>query len=180
MKDSQEYLLIKSLELRHSPWIFEADNPNKLQDGIHRSFNLIFNTYLDRISILIHFKHLNIENMELYYRKRSANNRKIKKVYPQRKMKLYFNNTLELLSYLSGNNYKVDWFQIRFTNGWVIKNHFINGLEFITNNTIERNLLLEKIITVSGQGPIDINSLEINETYTLCTNGELKQKPFLL
>jgi hypothetical protein len=50
-------------------------------------------------------------------------------------------------------------------------------LEFITNNTQERNLLFEKLISISGQGPIDINSLEINETYSLCTDGEVKLKP---
>jgi len=58
-----------------------------------------------------------------------------------------------------------------------IKNDFLNGLEFITNNTQERNLLLEKFISLSGQGPIDINSLEINKTYSLCTDGEVKLKP---
>ncbi len=87
-------------------------------------------------------------------------------------MNLFFENTLELLTYLSSKNYKADWIEIRFKNGWAIKNDFLNGLEFITNNTQERNLLFEKLISFSGQGPIDINSLEINETYSLCTDGE--------
>ena len=98
-------------------------------------------------------------------------------MYPQHKLNLSFENTLELLTYLSSKNYKVDWIEIRFKNGWVIKNAILNELEFITNNTQERNLLFEKLISISGQGPIDINSLEINETYSLCTDGEVKLKP---
>ena len=178
MKDNQDYILFKSLELRHSPWIRDLDNSNQLQDGdIHRSFIVQFNRNIDRVAMLIHFKELKILEMELYYRKKSAENRKNKKQYPQHKMRLSFNNTLELLSYLSSKNYKTDWFEIRFKNGWVIQDSFINGLEFITNNTSERNLLLEKFISLSGQGPIDINKLELNQTYTLHTDGRVKLKP---
>ncbi|MBT6235213.1 MAG: hypothetical protein HOI49_03865 [Bacteroidetes bacterium] len=178
MKDSQEYILIRSLELRHSPWISEMDNPNQLQDGgTHRSFIIQFNDSIDRISMLIHFKHLSILKMELCYRKKGAENRKKKKQYPQHKMRLSFDNTLELLTYLSSKNYKADWFEIRFKNGWVIQHSFINGLEFITNNTQERNLLFERLVSLSGQGPIDIDSLEINQTYTLHTDGRVKLKP---
>ena len=178
MKDSQEYILIRSLELRHSPWISEMDNPNQLQDrGIHRSYIIQFNDSIDRISMLIHFKHLSILKMELCYRKKGAENRKKKKQYPQHKMRLSFDNTLELLTYLSSKNYKADWFELRFKNGWVIQHSFINGLEFITNNTQERNLLFERLVSLSGQGPIDIDSLEINQTYTLHTDGRVKIKP---
>ena len=98
-------------------------------------------------------------------------------MYPQHKLNLSFENTLELLTYLSSKNYKVDWIEIRFKNGWAIKNDLLNGLEFITNNTQERNLLFEKLVSLSGQGPIDINSLEINENYTLHTPGRVKLKP---
>jgi hypothetical protein len=179
MKDSQEYILIKSIQLRHSPWISEMDNPNQLQDrNIHRSFIIQFNYNFDRISMLIHFKHLSILKLTLYYRKKSAENRKNKKQHPQHKMNLPFENTLELLTYLSSKNYKVDWIEIRFKNGWAIKNAFLDELEFITNNTLERNLLLEKFVSLSGQGPIDIDSLEINQTYTLHTDGRVQVKPF--
>ena len=178
MNDNQEYILFKSIELRHSPWISEIDNPNQLQGGsIHRSFIIEFNDNIDRVAMLIHFKELNILEMELCYRKKTAENRKKKKQYPQHKMRLSFDNTLELLTYLSSKNYKADWFEIRFKNGWIIRDSFINGLEFITNNTQERNLLLEKFISISGQGPIDIDTLEINQTYTLHTDGRLKLKP---
>ena len=85
--------------------------------------------------MLIHFKHLSIHNLVLHYRKKSARNRKFKKVYSQHKMNLSFENTLELLTYLSSKNYKVDWIEIRFKNGWAIKNAMLNELEFITNNT---------------------------------------------
>jgi len=128
--------------------------------------------------MLIHFKHLSILKLTLYYRKKSAENRKNKKQYPQHKMNLPFENTLELLTYLSSKNYKVDWIEIRFKNGWAIKNAFLDELEFITNNTLERNLLLEKFVSLSGQGPIDIDSLEINQTYTLHTDGRVQVKPF--
>ncbi|MFT5951671.1 MAG: hypothetical protein ACI9AU_000383 [Bacteroidia bacterium] len=178
MKDNQEYILIKSIQLRHSPWISEMDNPNQLQDrGIHRSFIIQFNRNIDRLSILIHFKHLSILKLTLYYRKKSAENRKNEKQYPQHKMRLSFDNTLELLTYLSSKNYKADWFEIRFKNGWIIQHSFINGLEFITNKTLERNLLFEKFVLLSGQGPIEIDSLEINQTYTLHTDGRVKVKP---
>ena len=177
MKDSQEYILFKTIALRYSPWIEDMDNHNKLEKGTHRSFTIKFNNDFDRISMLIHFKHLSIHNLILHYRKKSARNRKTKKVYPQHKMNLSFQNTLELLIYLSSKNYEVDWIEIRFKNGWAIKNAFLDELEFITNNTQERNLLLEKFISLSGQGPIDINSLEINKTYSLCTDGEVKLKP---
>ena len=177
MKDSQEYILFKTIALRYSPWKVDMDNPNKLQEGTHKSFAIEFNINFDRISMLIHFKHLRIHNLILHYRKKSARNRKNKKVYPQHKMNLSFENTLELLTYLSSKNYKVDWIDIRFKNGWAIKNDFLNGMKFITNNTQERNLLLEKFISLSGQGPIDINSLEINENYTLHTQGIVKLKP---
>ena len=177
MKDNQEYILIKSIQLRHSPWVSEIGNPNKLQDGsVHRSFIIQFNRNIDRVAMLIHYKHLSILEMELHYRKKSAENRK-KKQYPQHKMRLSFDNTIELLTYLSSKNYKADWFEIRFKNGWAIQDKFLNSLEFITNNTQERNLLFDKLVSLSGQGPIDINSLEINETYSLCTDGVVKLKP---
>ena len=177
MKDSQEYILFKTIALRHSPHLEDREGLNKLQLEIHRSFTIKFNNNFDRISILIHFKHLSIQNMTLHYRKKSSSNRKTKKMYPQHKMNLSFENTLEILTYLSSKKYEVDWIEIRFKNGWAIKNAMLNELEFITNNTQERNLLFEKLISISGQGPIDINSLEINETYLLCTDGEVKLKP---
>ena len=177
MKDSQEYILFKTIGLRHSPWIEDMNDANKLQEGTHRSFNIEFNNNIDRISMLIHFKHLSIHNLTLHYRKKSARNRKTQKVYPQHKMNLFFENTLELLTYLSSKNYEVDWIEIRFKNGWAIKNDFLNGLEFITNNTQERNLLFERLVSLSGQGPIEIDSLEINQIYTLHTDGRVKVKP---
>ena len=177
MKNSQEYILFKTIELRYSPWIEDMDDHNKLEKGTHRSFTIKFNDDFDRISMLIHFKNLSIRNLILHYRKKSARNRKTKKVYPQHKMNLSFENTLELITYLSSKNYKVDCIEIRFKNGWAIKNGLINELDFITNNTIERNSLLEKLIFISGQGPIDINELEINKTYSLCTDGEAKLTP---
>ena len=92
-------------------------------------------------------------------------------------MKLFFVDTLKLLNYLSSKKYKIDLFEIRFSNGWIIKNHWLNGLEFITNNSFERNSLIKKLIDISGQGPLDINFLQTNKTYELYTNGNIKIKP---
>ncbi len=180
MNDKQEYILIKSIELRHYPWINKIVEPNILENKKHRAFNLVFNSYIDRVSMLIHFKELKILEMELYYKKKSAENRKKRKAYPQHKMRVTFNNTLELLTYLSKKNYKVDWFNIKFTNGWSIKDYLINGSEFITNNPIERNVLIEKLITISGQRTVDIDKLEINQTYTFHTDGTVELTPLLL
>ena len=113
---------------------------------------------------------------QLYYRKKKLRNKNNKKANPQRKMRLHFNTTLELLTYLSSKSYKIDWLEITFKNGWAIKSLFF-GVEFITNTVKERNQLFEKIIAISGQGPIDINSLKINKTYILRTNGEVRFKP---
>ena len=177
MKDSQEYILIHSLELRHSPWITEEGSSTKLQNGKYRSFYLSFNCKIDAVSILIHFKDLKIYYMNLRYQKKNIKKKKRKKVYPQQKMRLFFDNTIGLLTYLSSKKYNINYFDIRFTNGWVIRKNWFDELEFITNNTIERNSLLEKLITISGQGPIDINLLKINNKYTLSTNGKVNNKP---
>ena len=177
MKDSQDYILIQSLELRHSPWITEEGSSTKLQEGKYRSFNLSFKPGVDEISMLIHFKHLKIYNMNLKYQKKNIKNRKTKKVYQKHKMRLFFDNTIELLTYLSSKKYKILCFDIRFTNGWIIRKDWFNQVEFITNNTIERNSLLEKLIAISGQVPIDINLLKINNKYTLSTNGKVNHKP---
>ena len=90
MKDSQEYILFKTVGLRYSPWMEDMENalpsrmgvgnPNKLQEGTHRSFAIEFNNNIDRISMLIHFKHLSIQNLTLHYRKKSARNKKNKKI----------------------------------------------------------------------------------------------------
>ena len=55
MKDSQEYILFKTIELRYSPWIEDMDDHNNLEKGTHRSFKIKFNNDFDRISMLIHF-----------------------------------------------------------------------------------------------------------------------------
>jgi len=174
MKDSQQYILFKSIELRHSPWLGMIEDPNRLEDGTHRSFVIEFNPNYDRLLMLIHFKYLYILQLELYYRYNSSRKNTIKKKYSQRKMRLHFDTTLELLTYLSSKNYKVDWLEIRFKNGWAIK--YQMDSEFITNNTKERDQLLGKFITISGQGPIDISALEINQTNTLRTSGAIVEK----
>ena len=182
MKDSQQYVLIESIKLRYVPLAMShsqmciTNNDSGIENEAHRSFQIKFNKNYNDLVILIHFKHLQISDLLLNYRKKKLRNKNNKKANPQRKMRLHFNTTLELLNYLSSKSYKIDWLEITFKNGWAIEAKFF-GIHFITNNVKERNQLFEKLITISGQGPIDINSLEINETYSLCTDGEVKLKP---
>ena len=182
MKDSQKYVLIETVTLRYVPLEMShsqmciIDNDSGIENEAHRSFQVKFNPRYSDLAILIHFKHLQISDLLLYYRKKKLRNKNNKKVNLQRKMRLHFNTTLELLTYLSSKSYKIDWLEITFKNGWAIEAKFF-GVHFITNNVKERNQLFEKLITISGQGPIDINSLEINETYALYTGGEVKLKP---
>ena len=37
MKDNQEYILFKTIELRYSPWILYKENTNNLQENTYRS-----------------------------------------------------------------------------------------------------------------------------------------------
>ena len=182
MKDSQQYLLIESLTLRYVPLEMEGSfmsvtkNLSVIDNEANRSFEIKFNPFYHGLLVLIHFKHLQISDLQLYYRKKILKKKTTKKVNPQRKMRLHFNTTLELLTYFSSKSYSLDWFEISFNNGWVI-HYNILGIHFITNNFKERNQLFEKLINISGQGPIDINTLETNETYVLMSNGEVKLKP---
>ena len=182
MKDSQHYVLIETVTLRYVPLEMShsqmciIDNDSGIENEAHRSFQVKFNPCYSDLAILIHFKHLQISDLQLYYRKKKLRNKNNKKANPQRKMRLHFNTTLELLTYLSSKSYKIDCLEITFKNGWAIKAMFL-GVQFITNTVKERNQLFEKIITISGQGPIDINTLEINEDYILRTNGEVRLKP---
>ena len=182
MKDSQQYVLIETVTLRYVPLEMShsqmciTNNDSGIENEAHRSFQIKFNKNYNDLAILIHFKHLQISDLQLYYRKKKLRNKNNKKANPQRKMRLHFNTTLELLTYLSSKSYKIDWLEITFKNGWAIKAMFLN-VQFITNTVKERNQLFEKIITISGQGPIDINTLEINKTYILRTNGEVRFKP---
>ena len=70
MKDSQEYLLFKSLEMRHSSWIENIDEPNRLDNGTHRGFIIEFDPNFNKLLMLLHFKHLSILKLTLYYRKK--------------------------------------------------------------------------------------------------------------
>ena len=70
MKDSQEYLLFNSLGLRYSPWLEKIDEPNRLENGTHRSFIIEFDPNFNKLLMLLHFKHLSILKLTLYYRKK--------------------------------------------------------------------------------------------------------------
>ena len=131
MKDSQQYVLIETVTLRYVPLEMShsqmciTNNDSRIENEAHRSFQVKFNKNYNDLAILIHFKHLQISDLQLYYRKKKLRNKNNKKANPQRKMRLHFNTTLELLTYLSSKSYKIDWLEITFKNGWAIKAMFL-------------------------------------------------------
>ena len=75
-------------------------------------------------------------------------------------------NTAELLEYLDTKSYNIHQLEIEFTNGWKIKQRPFIEFFFYTNSTNERDNLINKLLSISGQGPIDISNLEPNFGYS--------------
>ena len=80
-------------------------------------------------------------------------------------MRKKFKNTTELLEYIDIKPYDIRNLEIEFTNGWKIKQLPRVQFYFYTNSTKERDELIYKLIGISGQGAIDILSLEENIFY---------------
>ena len=76
MKDSQQYLLIESLTLRHVPLEMKGSlmsvikNLSVIDNEANRSFEIKFNPFYHGLFVLIQFKHLQISDLQLYYRKK--------------------------------------------------------------------------------------------------------------
>ena len=82
-------------------------------------------------------------------------------------------NTAELLDYLNTKSYDIYQLEIEFTNGWKIKQIPRVEFYFYTNSTSERDDLIDKLLAVSGQGPIDVSNLEPNFSYSFRGHSKL-------
>tara|TARA_B110000211_G_scaffold136727_1_gene156416 strand:- start:780 stop:1358 length:579 start_codon:yes stop_codon:yes gene_type:complete len=181
MKNRLHCSLYSSIGLSYfSAMVFderEVDKPSDfLEDahlGPHRSFSLGLSDRSSNLWMLAHFKNLKIDKMALYYREyyiRSSNKRK---VYPQRRLKKPFANTLDLVNYLSSKKSKLDSLEIKFENGWAIRSDFFSTFEFMTTTTNERDALIHKLIALSGLDPLDLSSLEGDTQYRIDSKGKL-------
>ena len=130
----------------------------------HKSFSLQIDTKRN-LWFLLHFKHLEIKSKSLFYQVNNGIRQRKSTVHPVRKMQKKFKNTLELLDYIDYKPYDILRLEIEFTNGWKIKQQPFIYFRFYTNSTDERNELINKLISISGQGPVDILSLKENLTY---------------
>ena len=81
MKDSQQYVLIETVTLRYVSLEMSQshfciiDNDSAIENDAHRSFQVEFNPCYNDLAILIHFKHLQISDLQLYYRKKKLRNK---------------------------------------------------------------------------------------------------------
>ena len=176
MKPLMNSLLFHTIRLDYSPNIGQLHDENKFEEGTHRSFTMRTSNTSENIWLLNHFKHLKIIRLKLYYRNVRT---RTKKKQEQKKMRRTFENTGELVTYLYSKKYKIDNFEIRFDNGWAIT-ELCNEFQFITSSTDERNTLIDKMLGIGGQLPIDLTILDTNDVYQLLPNGEVNWiDPFL-
>ena len=131
----------------------------------HKSFSLWVDTARN-LWLLLHFKDLEIKSKTLIYRVNNGYRQRKSTLHPQRKMQKKHKNTAELLNYLYTKPYDICQLEIEFTNGWKIKQIPFVEFYFYTNTTKERDNLIHRLLTVAGQGPIDISNLEPNFRYS--------------
>jgi hypothetical protein len=115
--------------------------------------------------LLNHLKGLAIKNKKICYQVHSGIRQRKNTVHPKRWLKKYFETTATLLEYLETKFYVVQNLDIEFTNGWRVIEQPHVAYNFYTNSTKERDNLIHKLMVISGQGPIDLLSLEENITY---------------
>lgn len=135
-----------------------------------------FCCYLDTtrdLWLLLHFQDLEIKHKTLLYQVDNGIRQRKSTKHPVRKMVKKHNTTNELLNYLSDKPYKIRHLELEFTNGWKIKQMPYIALRFYTNSTEERDMLITRLISISGQGPIDILKLEENYTYSFISHDTL-------
>ena len=131
----------------------------------HKSFSLGVDTTRN-LWLLLHFKDLEIKSKTLIYQVNNGYRQRKNTVHPQRKMQKKHKNTAELLDYLNTKSYDIRQLEIEFTNGWKIKQRPFIQLCFYLNSTSERDDLIDKLLAISGQGPIDVSNLEPNFSYS--------------
>ena len=137
-----------------------------------KSFSLWVDTTRN-LWLLLHFKDLEIKSKTIIYEVNNGPRQRKSTVHPQRKMQKKHKNTAELLDYLGTKSYDIRQLEIEFTNGWKIKQRPSIQFCFYTNSTSERDGLIDKLLSISGQGPIDALSLEPNFSYFFRGHNEL-------
>ena len=153
-----------------------------LIDGIElysdrKSFSLGVDT-VRNLWLLLHFKDLEIKNKLIYYQVDNGVRQRKNTKHPIRKMRKSHKNTAQLIRYLSNKAYRLRKLELDFTNGWTIKQFPYVELRIYTNSTKERDRLINKLLNIAGQGPIDVSKLEINFPYYFKSDLELKKVGF--
>lgn len=138
----------------------------------HKSFSLGIDTTRN-LWPLLHFKDLDIKRKKILYQIDNGVRQRKSTKHPVRKMIKSFSNTAELLEYLSKKSYQIRQLELEFTNGWKIKQLPYIALWFYTNSTKERDELINRLLSISGQGPISISKLEENYTYSFISHDHL-------
>ena len=138
----------------------------------HKSFNLSVDTTRN-LWLLLHFKDLKIKSKTLIYQVNNGYRQRKNTVHPYRKMQKKHKNTAELLDYLDTKSYDIHQLEIEFTNGWKIKQKPFIQFSFYTNSTYERDDLIDKLLFISSQGPIDVSKLEPNFSYSFKGHSKL-------
>ena len=114
---------------------------------------------------LLHFKDLEIKNKTIYYQVDNGIRQRKNTKHPIRKMRKAHKNTAELIEYISDKPYNIIKLELEYTNDWKIRQKAYSELIFYTNSIEERDALINKLLKVAGQGPIDLSKLEINFSY---------------
>lgn len=140
----------------------------------HKSFSLGIDTTRN-LWLLLHFKNLEIKNKTIYYQVDNGMRQRKKTKHPIRKMHKVHKNTTELIKYLSDKPYNIIKLELEFTNGWKIKQRPCIELRFYTNSTEERDDLINKLLNIAGQGPIDVSQLDFNFSYYFKSETELNK-----
>lgn len=140
----------------------------------YKSFSLGVDT-VRNLWLLLHFKDLEIKNKTIYYQVDNGIRQRKNTKHPIRKMRKPLKNTAELIEYLSDKPYSIIKLELEFTNGWKIKQRPCIELGFYTNSTKERDNLINKLLNIAGQGPIDVSELDFNYSYYFKSETELKK-----
>lgn len=138
----------------------------------HKSFSLVIDT-LRNLWLLLHFKDLEIKNKTIYYKVDNGIRQRKNTKHPVRKMRKVHKNTAELIEYLRDKPYNIKELELEFTNGWKVKQRPYIELRFYTNSTEERDKLIDKLLNIAGQGPIDLSKLDINYSYYFISQSKL-------
>ena len=138
----------------------------------HKSFGLGVDTKRN-LWLLLHFKDLEIKSKTLVYQVNNGHRQRKSTVHPYRKARKKHKNTAELLEYLDTKPYDIHQLEIEFTNGWKIKQRPFIQFCFYTSSTSERDDLIDKLLAISGQGPIDVSKLAPNFTYSFRGHSKL-------